>query len=106
MSLNAQYCIVRNAEKASGNHAHIGTYIGGKIYILYFDECLKETGDKALHSCAYTVLDGAIHRSSGEAFKPKLKSRQCSRGASDQSYRTIPDGKTFHINKISAIDAT
>ena len=75
MYLNTQYCIVCNAEKASGNHAHIGMYISGKIYILYFDECLKETGDKALYSCTYPVLDGAIRRSSGEAFKPKLKSR-------------------------------
>ena len=81
-------------------------YIGGKIYILYFDECLQETGDKALYSCAHPVLDGAICYSSGEAFKAKLQSRQSSRGASDQSYSPIPDGKTFHINKIAAIDAT
>ena len=58
-------------------------YICGKIYILYFDECLKEKGDKALCSCAYPELDGAIHHSSGEAFKPKLKSHQSSGGASD-----------------------
>ena len=104
--LNAQYRIVRNAEKASGNHAHIGTYIGGKIYILYFDECLKETGDKALYCCAYPELDGSIRRSSGEAFKPKLKSRRSSGGASDRSYSPIPDGTNFRSKKLSAMDAT
>ncbi len=34
MYLNAQYRIVCNAEKASGNHTHIDMYIGGKKFIL------------------------------------------------------------------------
>lgn len=62
--LNAQYCIVCNAQKASGNHAHFGTYIGGTVYI-FFDECLKETGDKALYCCGYPELNNGVHHSSG-----------------------------------------
>ena len=112
--LNAQYRIVRNAEKASGNHAHIGTYIGGKTFILYFDECLKETGDKALYSCAYPELDAAIRRSSAEQFKPKLQSRRNSHGgserrnsggASEHSLSPLPDGTNLRMKKYSAVDA-
>jgi hypothetical protein len=75
-------------------------YIGGKIYILYFDECLKETGNKALYGCAYPELDGAICPSSSEAFKPKLKSHCSSCGASDRSYSPIPEGTDFRSKKM------
>ncbi len=54
-----------------------------EIFILYFDECLKETGDKALYSCAYTELDATVRCFSAEPFKPKLQAHRSSGGASD-----------------------
>jgi hypothetical protein len=107
--LNAQYRNVHNAQKASGKHAHKGTYIGGKVYILYFDECLKEMGDKALYCCAYPELEDGVCHFSGEPFKPTVKSCHSSGGystVSDHSLSPIPDGTIFWSKKYSAVEAT
>ena len=109
--LNSQYCTVRNAKNVSGNHAHLGTNIGGRVYLLYFDECMKETRDKALSHSAYPELNDEICRTSSEVFKPMSKSCRISASsglslASERSYSPVPDGTNLRFKKHSAFEAT
>ncbi len=78
----------RNKKTVSGEHEHFGAYVGGHAYLLYFFECLKETGDTALMNCAYGELDNNLQRTSSDP--PKARFRRGSSYASDHSISPMP----------------
>jgi hypothetical protein len=59
----------RNKKAVSGEHGHFGAYVGGRAYLLYFFECLRETGDTALMNCAYAELNSHVQRTSSDPAK-------------------------------------
>jgi hypothetical protein len=42
------------------------TYMDGKIYMMYFHAFLKESGEKDLSNCAFSVLADSPHSISAE----------------------------------------
>jgi len=95
----------RNKKTVSGEHDHFGVYVGGCEYLLYFYECLKETGDTALMNCAYAELGDNVLRTLSDPPKRRIR-----RGSSTASQRSISPMIPTHINycsqKQSAVMAT
>jgi hypothetical protein len=104
--LNHHYRIARNKNAASGYHGSFGGCVGGKVYLLYYHECLAETGDKALSSCAYPTLQDGIRRTSVESYKPRSQRNQSLSSASECTLSPLPNSDNFRARKYSAVDAT
>jgi hypothetical protein len=62
----------RNKKTVSGEHDHFGAYVGGRGYLLYFNECLKETGDTAMMNCAYAELGENVLCTSSDPPKRRI----------------------------------
>jgi hypothetical protein len=104
--LNHHYRIARNKNVASGHHGSFGGCVGGKVYLLYYHECLAETGDKTLSSCAYPTLQDGICRTSVESYKPRSQRNQSLSSAFERSRSLVPNSVNFCARKYSAMDAT
>jgi hypothetical protein len=100
----AIYRECRNKKSVSGEHQQFGAYVGGRAYILYFYECLQETGDTALMNCAYAELNDNVKRTSTDATKRRVK--RGSSNASERSLSPMPSGFGFRSQKQSAVAAT
>jgi hypothetical protein len=104
--LNHHYRIACNKNAASGYHESFGGCVGGKVYLLYYHECLTKTGDKALSSCAYPTLQDGIRGTSVESYKPRSQQNQSLSSASECTLSPVPNSVNFCATKYSAVDAT
>ena len=93
-----------NKKSVSGEHQQFGAYVGGRAYILYFYECLQETGDTALINCAYAKLNDNVKRTLTDAAKRRVK--RASLNASECSLSPMPSRFGFCSQKQSAVVAT
>lgn len=103
--IGALYRDCRNKKNVSGEHDQFGAYVGGRPYLLYFHECLVETGDRALQDCAYAELRDGVKRCSTDP--PQRKTRRGSSNASERSLTPPPNSSTnFRTRKNAAAEAT
>jgi hypothetical protein len=102
--LGAVYRECRNKKNVSGEHDQFGAYVGGRHYLLYFHECLVETGDKALQDCAYAELGDGVKRCSTDP--PKRKIKRGSSNATERSLTPPPNSTNFRSRKNAAMEAT
>ena len=102
--LQAGYQEAHNKKTLSGFHWDFGACVGGKVYLLYFHQCLSEAGDKPLMTCVYLTLDDELKGTSLDPFKPRshLSPKNM---ASDRSMSQNPD-ISFRTKKLAAVETT
>lgn len=102
--LNACYRQARNKQTASGNHSPISRHTGGKIYLIYWDTCLREIGGD-FQMCAFPELDKKMQRSTNTAGIPKRRVRRGSSSASERSLSPLPNNNV-RAGRAQAAEAT
>jgi hypothetical protein len=94
----------RKKKAVSGEHDHFGAYIGGHAYLLYFFECLRETGGTTVMNCAYAELDSHVQCTSSDPAQRRFHIG--SSYASDHSISPMPSTNlSFSSQKQSAVAA-